>query len=400
MGDIDLTDVGLHADGDRVHEVFHHLREHEPLHWNAAHTEPGFWSVTRYDDCVRVQKDPASFSSSPTNVLGPHRVHGDQGDGKMLNTTDAPRHDELRRLVNRQFTPRAVARLEPYLRTVAGRALERALEAGECDFAAVAATLPVAGICALLGVPTKDWNLLLRLTRTAFGSFDGEYQCTGDVRGSAAQAHGRLLVYCGALLEERRRCPLDDLVSVLAGATDRGDLTNEEALLFFDLLVLGGNETTRHGTVGGVLELGRRPDQWRLLAGDGGLVPRAVEEILRWTSPSRHVIRRASRDVELHGRTIRAGDDVALWHASANRDPRAFPDASRFAVDRTPNRHLAFGSGPHFCLGTALAALEIRVMLEELLARVARVDVLAPPDRLRSTVIGGIKHLRVRLHAR
>jgi cytochrome P450 len=392
---IDLADPALHA-SDRIHEIFRYLRDHEPLFWNPERREPGFWAVTRYEDCVRVLKDAAGFSSAQTNVLGVHRVFGDKGSGKMLNATDPPRHGDLRRLVNRCFGPRAVAGLEPYLRQVVADALEPALERERTDLVDVVALLPVAGISALLGVPQEDWGMLLRLTTMAFGSADAEFQLTPDVRANMAQAHGRLLIYCRSLIETRREGG-DDIVATLARAEQDGVLSEEESALFFDLLLLGGNETTRHGAVGGVVALVEFPEQWARLKEDRSLVDTAVDELLRWTSPSRHVLRRATRDVELHSRVIRAGDDVVVWHASSNRDERAFPDADRFDVGRVPNGHAAFGSGPHYCLGAPLANLELRVFLDELLDRVAEVEPLAPPERLVSAVISGIKHFPVRL---
>jgi cytochrome P450 len=393
---IDLADPKLHA-SERVHEIFRYLRDHEPLFWNRERLEPGFWSVTRYEDCVRVLKDAASFSSGQTNVLGVHRVFGDKGSGKMLNATDPPRHGDLRRLVNRCFGPRAVAELEPYLRQVVADALEPAFEQERVDLVDVVALLPVAGISALLGVPREDWSMLLRLTSMAFGSFDAEFQLTPDVRANMAQAHGRLLIYCRSLIEARRSGGGDDIVATLARAEQDGVLSQEESALFFDLLLLGGNETTRHGAVGGVLAFVEFPDQWARLKEDRSLLGGAVDEVLRWTSPSRHVLRRATRDVELHSRVIRAGDDVVVWHASSNRDERAFPEPDRFDVGRTPNAHAAFGSGPHYCLGAPLANLELRVFLDELAERVEEIELLAPPERLQSAVISGIKHLPARL---
>ncbi|MFI6452749.1 cytochrome P450 [Streptosporangium amethystogenes] len=400
MTDVDLADADLHV-GDRPHEVFRHLRDHDPLYWNPEGREPGFWSVTRYEDCVKVQKDPRTFSSNQTNTLGPHRNTGDQGSGKMINTTDPPRHTELRKLVNKCFTPRAIAALEPYLRSVVRDVFADALERGECDFAEVVAALPVAGISALLDVPRQDWDLMLNLTSTAFGSHDSEYQLTSDVRANAAQAHGRLLLYCQGLVERRRASPGDDIVSLLAHSQDAGVLSEEECLLFFDVLMLGGNETTRHAAVGGLLALMEHPDQWERLRKEPELVPNAVGELLRWTSPSRHVLRRAARETELHGKTIHPGQDVVIWHTSANRDERVFDAPEVFDVGRprsSRNGHVAFGSGPHFCLGAALAELELTVFLDELATSVSAAELLGPPDYLRSPVINGVKHVQVRLH--
>lgn len=395
----DLANPQTFAD-DGFHAIFRHLREHDPVHWNHQGSEPGFWSVTRHADCVRVLKDPGTFSSAATNVLGPHRWDTDQGSGRMLNATDPPRHTELRRLIGRHFTPRAVAGLEPYLRSVAAASLDEAAGAGECDFVDVVALLPVASIAALLGVPREDWEILLRLTTSAFGSSDRDYQTSASARATSRQAHARLLLYCRDLLRQRQRQPRDDIVTLLATARGDGRLSGEEAMMFFDLLMLGGNETTRHGAVGALLALMDFPAQWRRLRDNRQLLPGAVAETLRWTSPSRHVLRRAKRPVILRGRQIGAGQDVVIWHVSANRDERVFAQGDVFNMDRSPNPHLGLGAGPHFCLGASLATLELTVFLDELMSRIAAAELLEPPSWLASTVISGVKHLNVRLHPR
>ncbi|MFE5791331.1 cytochrome P450 [Streptomyces sp. NPDC056503] len=393
---VDLADPQLFADPDH-HGLFRRLRDHDPLHWNPEGVEPGFWSVTRYEDCLAVQKDSVTFSSAGTNVLGQQRWTGDEGSGRMLTHTDGRRHTELRQMVNQSFTPRAVAKLEPYLRSVIGHSLDRALEEGEVDFVDTVALLPIASIAALLGVPKEDWELLLGLTSAAFGSADRELQTSPDARVSAAVAHSRLLLYCQDLMDQRRVAPRDDLVTRLVEAQRDGLLSEEDAMLFFDLLLLGGNETTRHGAVGALLALIESPRQWELLRADRRLLNSAVAEVLRYVSPSKHVLRRAERDVELHGRRIEAGQDVAIWHFSANRDERAFPDPDVFDITRKPNAHLALGSGPHYCLGASLATLELGLYLDELCNRVASATVLAQPALLATSVINGYKHLRVRL---
>lgn len=395
--DLDLADPRLFAEHD-FHDIFRDLRAHDPVHWTPDGSEPGFWSVTRYDDCHRVQMDASAFSSAATNVLGPHRWEGDQGSGRMLTATDGSRHTELRQLVNRSFTARAVASLESYVRTVVRRSLDQAVDEGECDFVRIMASLPIAAIAALLGVPEDDWPLLLSLTGAAFGSADRDYRASGSARTVAAQAHGRLLLYCQDLMQRRALSPRDDVVTRLVDAQRAGRLTEEDAMLFFDLLLLGGNETTRHGAVGAALAFARFPAQFDQLRTQRALLPEAVTEVLRWVSPSRHVLRRAVRDVRLGDRDVRAGQDVVVWHASANRDERVFVDPDIFDLTRAGAApHLAFGSGPHHCLGAALASLELRVFLDELCDRVTEIEIVEPPAALASTVINGFKRLRVRL---
>ncbi|MEU8843653.1 cytochrome P450 [Streptomyces roseus] len=395
---VDLADPAFYATPG-YERVFRHLRDHEPLRWNPEGSEPGFWNVTRYEDCLAVQKDSVTFASTGTNTLGPQRWTGDDGSGRMLTHTDGARHGELRRIVNKSFTPRAIAKLEPYLRTLIADSLDEALEQGEVDFVDTVALLPVASIAALLGVPQEDWSLLLELTTAAFGSADQDLQKAPSARASAALAHAQLLLYCQDLMDQRRTSPRDDIVTRLVEAQNAGILTEEDAMLFFDLLLLGGNETTRHGAVGALLAFNDHPHQWERLRADRSLLDPAVEEVLRYVSPSKHVLRRAERDVELHGQVIKAGQEVAIWHFSANRDGRVFDAPDTFDIGRAHNPHLALGSGPHYCLGAALATTELRLFLDELCTRVGSAELVEPPARLASTVISGFKHLRVRLSA-
>lgn len=393
---IDLADPAFFAEQD-YHALFAVMREHAPLHWNPEGLEPGFWSLTRYADCAMALKDSETFSSAGTNVLGPQRWLGDHGSGQMLTHTDGGRHTELRALVNKAFTARAISRLEPYVRSVVDESMDQALAVGSAEFVDTMAMLPVTSIAALLGVPREDWRHLLSLTTAAFGSADQDLQLSATARASAAAAHAQLLLYCQDLMEVRRSDPQDDIATRLGQAQRDGVLTNEEAMLYFDLLLLGGNETTRHGAVGTLLALMEHPDQWSLLRSRPDLIGGALNEVLRFVSPSKHVARRVERDVELHGQTMRAGDEVVIWHSAANRDAAAFQDPDRFDVTRGAAHHLGLGAGSHYCLGASLAALELRVVLEALVDRVSDARLVEPPRRLASTVISGYKSVRVEL---
>lgn len=399
LGAVDLADPVLFAEHD-THVLFDRLRTESPLHWTEEGLEPGFWSLTGYDDCQMVQRDPETFSSTGTNTLGQQRWHGDHGSGQMLTHTDGPRHTELRALVNKSFTPRRIAALEPYLRSVLDERFDEALEAGSVDFVDTMALLPVASIAALLGVPREDWTYLLGLTTAAFGSGDQELQLSGNARAAAAAAHAQLLMYCQDLMHERQRSPQDDIATQLGQAQLDGILTDEQAMLYFDLLLLGGNETTRHGSVGALLALIENPDQWDLLRESPARAGAAVHEVLRHVSPSKHVARRVERDVTLHGRTMRAGDDVVIWHFAANRDPRTYADPHAFDITRKAHTHLGLGAGSHYCLGAALATLELRLVLETIVGRIGSASLVEPPRRLASTVIDGFKSARVELRAR
>jgi cholest-4-en-3-one 26-monooxygenase len=401
LKDINLADPDLFACGI-PYDAFRLLRAEAPVHWNEGTAEfPGFWSITRYDDIVAVSRDTATFSSARgiTMMVDPENPSPASGPGKMLITMDPPRHVRLRRLVSKGFTPRMVAQLEPHIRAITTGILDAVAARGACDFVTdVAARLPLAVICEMMGVPRPEWTRMFELTNMVLGADDPEYQAEqGDRLATANQGQREMFGRFAALLAERRRARREDLVSVLAEAEVDGErLTDEEILYFAYLLILAGNETTRNAISGGLLAFFEHPDQRARLAADPSLMPLAVEEIVRWTSPVLHMARSVTRDTELHGQPIRAGQKVILWYPSANRDETVFPDPDRFDVGRDPNEHIAFGIGEHFCLGAGLARLEIRVMFEELFRRLPDIAPAGPPERLRSTFIGGIKHLPVR----
>ena len=399
---VDLTDLDLFVRG-RAHDAWRRLRAEAPVSWNDGGSWfPGFWSITKYDDVRTISRDPATFISSRgiTMMVDPENPGPAAGAGKMLITMDPPRHVRLRRLVNKGFTPRMVAQLEPSVREITTGIIDEVAPRGACDFVTeVAALLPLAVICTLMGVPREGWQLMFTLTNRVLGAADPEYQ-TGadDQQDTAIQGQRDMFGYFARLVAERRLGGgRDDLVGVLTGAeVDGQQLTDEEILYFCYLLILAGNETTRNAISGGMLALLEHPAAWARLRADPALLPTAVEEILRWTSPVMHMARIATRDVELRGQRIRAGEKVLLWYPSANRDEEVFPDADRFDVGRAPNDHLAFGLGEHFCLGAGLARLELRVMFEELMRRLPDVELAGEVERLRSGFIGGIKHMPVR----
>jgi cytochrome P450 len=398
---INLADPDLFTRGFPF-EAWRVLRDEAPLHWNEGTSEfPGFWSITRYDDLIAVSRDTDTFISSKgiTMTADPDNPQPASGLNKMLITIDPPRHVRLRRLVNKGFTPRMVATMEPHVRAITTAIIDDVADKGSADFVVdIAAKLPVAVICSMMGVDRADWNLMFDLTNQVLGADDPEYQTAEGDRAATANAGQRQMFgHFARLLAERRAARREDLVSVLVDAEVDGEkLTDEEILFFCYLLILAGNETTRNATSGGMLALFEHPEQRRRLQDDPGLMPSAVEEILRWTSPVMHMARHATRDVEMHGRTIRAGQKVIMWYPSANRDERAFTDPDNFDITRDPNDHIAFGLGEHFCLGAGLARLELRVMFEEVLRRLPDIQPAGAPERLRSTFIGGIKHLPVR----
>jgi cholest-4-en-3-one 26-monooxygenase len=403
LAEIDLLDRDRFTQGI-PHEWFTWLRANAPVF---HHDEPGgdgFWVITRYDDIVTANRDAASFSSSQdlggvVMLEGPTApLPGTEMAGNMMLFMDPPSHTRYRKLVNRGFTPRMIAALEVHVRELTVAIVEAAKAKGECDFVVdVAAELPLEVIAELLGVPREDRHKLFDWSNRMVGSEDPEYQ-VAEEHVTAAQID--MFVYAQELATKRRAEPREDIVSTLLAAEIDGDqLTDMDFNLFFMLLSVAGNETTRNAIAHGMNAFLEHPDQWDLLVSDPDAhIAGAVEEILRWASPVLYFRRNAKRDVELGGQTIRAGEKISLWYVSANRDESIFDQPFRFDITRDPNPHIAFGGGgPHFCLGAQLARLEIRMLFEELARRTPTLEALGAPDRLRSNFIGGIKHLPVRL---
>ncbi|WP_051709086.1 cytochrome P450 [Streptomyces sp. NRRL S-350] len=390
---VDLADPALYGAGD-PEAVWAALRRDHPVHWNDSPDGGGFWAVSRHADVQRVLKDTAAFTSSQGMRIGHNPTATAEAAGKMLIVTDAPRHAKIRRVISSAFTPRMVARLEQNMRTIVREELEPVLAGEPCEFTDFAAVLPVSVICDLLGVPKSDWKFMLNSTRAAFGASDVDPI-------TRLEAHAGMLAYYADLVDFRREEPGEDVISAMVnGLVDGVPLTDEEIFLNCDGLISGGNETTRHATVGGLLALAAHPDQWHLAAGSPDRMDAVVDEVLRFSSPAMHVLRTAARDVEIAGRPIRAGDRVTVWMPSANRDETVFEAPRRFDVRRAPNPHVAFGVGPHFCLGGALARTELRVLFTELLAQAAGAEPAGPARRLHSNLIWGYESAPVLLHRR
>jgi cholest-4-en-3-one 26-monooxygenase len=325
---------------------------------------------------------------------------------EMVVTLDPPRHGPMRRVASRRFTPRAMQGLRREVERIAVEVLDRAATgdtARACDFVdAVAAPLPIAVIASMLGVPRDDWPLLFRWTNEVIGKDDPEYRRPGESPGQTIRrARGELHAYFARLVEQRRGDPRDDLTSELVRAEiDGRPLTGEQVLSYCELMVEAGNETTRNAISGGLLAFCEHRGEWDRLREHPELLPDAVEEILRWVSPINHFTRTATEDCELRGKRIAAGDQVALFWASANRDEEVFPEPFAFRVDRRPNPHVAFGSGEHFCMGAHLARFELETVFRHLLARLDAFEVAGEVERLSSAVNGGLKHLPLRYRLR
>jgi cytochrome P450 len=407
LSEIDLTDLDRWSRG-APHEWFALLRREAPVFWQDERHGRGFWSLTRYDDILAASKDYQTFSSELGGTslmdLTPEQVKSRRS---MLDT-DPPKHKRLRSIVNKAFLLRVVNAYEGRIRAMFRDVLDGAFAERELDFIdAVAVELPMRILCELMGVPLEDRRHLVELGNRMLGNTDPDHagEFTAGEADLSRYAHlpfsspaaPEMFAYANALAAERRREPRDDLTTRLLEAEFDGDrLSEHEFDLFFLLLVTAGNETTRHAMSNGLLALLEHPAQRDRLIADPALIPTAVEEILRWAPSLLHFRRTATRDVELRGRTIRSGDKVALWYISGNRDEAQFPDAGRFDVSRSPNRHLAFGlGGPHFCLGAHLARLELRVWLQEMLPVLGRLELAGEPKRLRSNFFHGVKSLPI-----
>jgi len=396
LADIDLSNPDLFAAGP-PHEAFKVLRREAPLFWNGNGSSDGFWALTRYRDIWNVSLDPKTFSSAQRGtILRDWTEEEAASNATIMLNMDPPRHTKYRRLVNLGFSPKMTNRLEVHMREITNRIIDNIAARGECDFVTdVAAELPLQVIVEMMGVPTADRHKIFEWSNTMIGFDDPEYGNGSNEAGKAAAI--QIYMYAHELAGERRRCPRDDMVSVLLDAEVEGEKLSEiDFNSFFLLLLVAGNETTRNTISGGMLALMEHPEERARLLRDPSLLPSAVEEMVRWVSPVMYFVRTAMQDTEVLGQPIRENQRVTLWYGSANRDEEHFSNPDRFDVGRHPNDHLGFGIGPHFCLGSNLARLEIRIMFEELLRRLPDIEPAGPVTRLRSNFIGGIKHMPVR----
>jgi len=395
-----LSEVELHDPDVFVrgvpHDALRLLRAEAPVYFHPEPAGPGFWAVTKYEDVVTVGKDPGRFSShrGGTNIQDYPPEDLSTIQLLMLNM-DPPQHNKFRRLVSQGFTPRMVGKLEKRIHDVAGGIIDKIAAKGECDFVrSVAAELPLQVITEILGIPVEDRDKVFDWSNRLIGFDDPEFQTSLE---DGKQAAFEMWNYANEVAESRKGKTGDDLVSVLVNAEVDGiGLTEMEFDAFFLLLSVAGNETTRNLISGGLIALLENPEQRDRLVADPSLVPSAVEEMLRWVTPVMYFRRTATQDTELRGVPIKENQKVCVYYCSANRDEDVFPDGDRFDVGRTPNEHLAFGVGQHFCLGNSLARLEIRAMFDELLRRLPDIELAGPVRRLRSNFINGYKQIPVR----
>ncbi len=387
--EIRLTDGNFYANDPHPH--FEWMRRNAPVYWDETGQT---WGITLYEDLMRVAKDAEGFSSArgirPDSDAMPHMID-----------MDDPAHKRRRNLVNKGFTLRRVQDKEARIREVCVGLIEKAREMGEFDFVRdVAAWLPLVVIGDMLGVDPADHETLLEWSDALLCVTGAP---TPEIAEAGTRAYEEYREYQMRVIADRRsKGPQADLVSVLTHAELDNEKLDDEQILSESLLILiGGDETTRHVISGGMYELLHHPKQMAMLAQYPEKIPTAVEEMLRWVSPIKNMARHATRDVELRGQTIREGDTCLLFYPSANRDESVFADPFKFDVEREPNEHVAFGFGPHFCLGASLARLELKVMFEEILARIPTIELATdqPPPERPSNFISGIENLPVRIGA-
>jgi cholest-4-en-3-one 26-monooxygenase len=406
LASIDVASQELYEQGV-PHEAFRFLREHDPVHWHPWDWQGGgFWALTKHADVVAVSKDSATFSSAAGHIylwdLEPDALEA----RRSLIETDPPDHSRLRRIVSSAFTPKKVKDYEAYTREIASTLLDGVVSKGDFDWVeGIAAPLPINVVVSILGIADEDAPMMVELSNhLAEGTSDipldpSAYGNTTPLRllPFNSPASWALFEYARRIGEERRKNPRDDLVSRLVHAEVDGDrLTDAEYTNFFQLMVFAGNETTRTAISQGMLALMEHPEQMDRIVEDPALIPTAVEELIRWASPVMYFRRTATRDTELRGVPIRAGDKVVMWYISANYDEEVFADPYRLDVARIPNDEVSFGGGgAHYCLGAFLARLEITILLEEMLARRIRFRLAGRPRRLRSNFVNGIASMPV-----
>jgi len=399
--DLEVLDPDTFENGV-PHEAFATVRETAPVYWQEqeTHWDKGFWVVTRYEDIQEVSRTPEVFSSwergsllSVNNGLDPEEALN--STRMLMLNMDPPEHSAYRNIVQRAFTPRTIRDLEPRLREFAEDIVDRALAKGEGDFVVdVAAELPLLAICELVGVPVEDRKLVFDLSNKLVGGDDPEFRREPE---EAQQTMMEMYLFADRIAAARKECPADDVATrLLQASVDGTHLTQEQFDVFFMLLMVAGNETTRNAITHGMQAFFEHPDQWEVFKEQRPLES-AAEEIIRWATPVMQFQRTALRDHVLGGQQVKAGDRVVIYYSSGNRDTSALPDPHVFDVTREENEHVAFGGGgPHFCLGANLARAEVRIVFDVIADRMPQIAPLGPPRMLRSNFLHAIKELPVR----
>lgn len=385
---MDLGDPDLYVGTDR-YDMWRRYSAEDAVIWSDPGSSPsGFWSVFSYDACRKVLAPTAPFTSEYGMMIGFDAQHPDKAGGQMLVVTDGDRHRDLRQIIGPMLSRTSAASLEDFIDYEVRRLLSEAVGGEAIDVARhIGPRLPAAVVCEILGIPPGDRSYLIELTNHAFGGDDSAFD-----KMSPSQAHSEILMYFLDLIEERRERPAGDLISALLA--DPGN-TSRDVLVNCDNILVGGNETTRHSIAACFQALSTVPCFLDQLRDDPSLVGPTVEELIRWSSPAMHVLRVATDEVTLAGRTLPAGSPVVAWLPAANRDDRLFSHPDEFNPGRPFNKHLGFGFGPHHCLGTALARTELSVLIRVLAGAARSVTLAEDPQWMRATLVQGYRRLCV-----
>jgi cholest-4-en-3-one 26-monooxygenase len=375
------------------------LRKHDPVRWIEHPDYDGFWAITKQVDIIELSKQPHRFLNGPRLAVFSNKIPPPpESTIRHLLNMDPPDHGQYRNVSAKRFTPRAVQGWHEKVDRLTREIIDEAAARDGGDFVRdVSAPITIAVIAEMLGVPASDRGLLFRWTNEVIAPEDPEFQTAGNPEATLEKARIELFQYFDAMSRERQQRPTDDIVSAVAnGSIDGRHLPPLELLSYYLLLVVAGNETTRNAMTGGMLAFLEHPGEWQKLRRDPSLLDSAVEEIVRWTTPVIQFCRTATEDYRLRDKTIRAGQSACLFYPSANRDEEVFEDPDVFRIDRSPNRHIAFGVGEHVCLGAHLARLELRLAFQHLRERLEHAELAGPVARARSSFVGGIKRAPMR----
>lgn len=401
-----LIDANFFGDEAAVYALFAQMRRDDPVHWTVRDDGVGFWSLFKHEHIKTVLNDARLFSTEAAGHTPPFHADLDQvaeegfGIGESILTTDPPRHTQVRAVLEPPFKPRAVSDYTERCATIIKDIFDRLPANGECDLVAdVGARIPMAVICDILNIPADKWETILSWGKMTHQSFD--HDASQDGRSAAEtmlQGFRNMTEYCGGLSAARRGCPLDDPLARLGNATIDGEPLSAAVIGKNGMLMLlAGFETTRNAFSGGVQALLEHPHQMQILRDNPKGMRLAVEEVLRWTNPAVAFRRHVTADTELGGTRLKAGDNIAVWFPSANRDEAVFDRPEVFDVLRHPNPHIGFGAGAHFCVGAPLAKLELALALQEVLDRYDGVELTGPATRIASNYVFGLARLPVRL---
>ena len=395
-----LADPLAYADEPKLHAALTHLRANAPVSWVEVPNYRPFWAITKHADIMDIERDNMLFTNWPRPVLT--TAEGDELQAaagvRTLIHLDDPQHRVVRAIGADWFRPKAMRALKVRVDELARNYVDKMMAVGpECDFVQeVAVNYPLYVIMSLLGIPESDFPRMLKLTQELFGSDDSEFK-RGSTNEDQIPALFDMFQYFNGVTAARREHPTEDLASAIANARIDGEpLSDIDTVSYYLIVATAGHDTTSATISGGLHGLIENPDQLQRLRDNLDLMPLATEEMIRWVTPVKEFMRTAAEDTTVRGVPIAAGDSVLLSYVSGNRDENVFIDPFRFDVGRDPNKHLAFGYGVHFCLGAALARMEVNSFFTELLPRVKSIELTGAPEFVATTFVGGLKHLPVR----